>query len=291
MNRGVNIKNINDELEQLPYNFPNRDILISKTTFEKRIPSQIFEEISTEHKTNHFALIGSIVINIKKFNAMGCYDYFKDSNNFYDLDKNEDHERFIQVLSYYSQNTKHAPIKEKKVAKTIDEIISKNKLESFKEDLEGFVNLSDVKKGELLYNIKKFNKYSFGSFYSDLGLNKSMVSIRIKLYELSIEFFEFSDIIQTLKVGIISCFPKNDHSLRKSILENIRSGTLKQDRNEINNFISQRKFTEREKIFNTQLIRLKSFLDKKTYIKLSDSDQQRILNNFDKIQKIIEKKG
>lgn len=291
MNGDDIIKNVNTELRLLPDNYYNRDVLILKTKYEDKLSLQKFEKISSIHKVDNFELIGTIIINLKKFNTMGCYDYFNDSNNFYDLESNEDYERFIQVLSYSSQNTKQTPIKEEKVAKTIDEIIDKYQLQSFKKDIEEFINLSDVKKGELLYNVKKSTKQSFVSFYNDFGLNKSMVSIRIKLYELSIEFSEFTNIIQTLKVGIISCFPKNDYSLRKSILENIKSGELKQDRNEINNFINQRKFTDREKALDTQLIKLKSFLNKKNYIKLSDNDQQRILNNFDKIQKIIEKKG
>lgn len=229
MNGDDIIKNVNTELRLLPDNYYNRDVLILKTKYEDKLSLQKFEKISSIHKVDNFELIGTIIINLKKFNTMGCYDYFNDSNNFYDLESNEDYERFIQVLSYSSQNTKQTPIKEEKVAKTIDEIIDKYQLQSFKKDIEEFINLSDVKKGELLYNVKKSTKQSFVSFYNDFGLNKSMVSIRIKLYELSIEFSEFTNIIQTLKVGIISCFPKNDYSLRKSILENIKSGELKQD--------------------------------------------------------------
>jgi len=119
---------------------------------------------------------------------MDCYDYFMDKSNFYDLDEKEDYERFIQILNYSPQNIAEPYKKEEKVIKDIKEIIDKYQLQGFEKKLENFESLSDIEKGELLYNIKETNKQTFVSFYQDFGLDKSKVSLRIKLYLLSLEF-------------------------------------------------------------------------------------------------------
>ena len=222
---------------------------------------------------------------------MGCYDYFMDKSNFYDLDEKEDYERFIQILNYSPQNIAEPYKKEEKVIKDIKEIIDKYQLQGFEKKLENFESLSDIEKGELLYNIKETNKQTFVSFYQDFGLDKSKVSLRIKLYLLSLEFREFQDITHTLKIGIISCFPKNNSLLKKEILEKIQSGELRQDRDEIKNFINQKQFNDRERQLDNYLINLRTLLDEKKYSKLSDSLQQRIINQFNKIEQILQREG
>ena len=225
---------------------------------------------------------------------MGCYDYFIDKSNFYDLDENEDYERFIQILTYSPQSIPEPYKKEEKVIKTIKEIMDKYQLQDFEKKLENFESLSDIEKGELLYDIKEKNKQTFVSFYQDFGLDKSKVSLRIKLYELSLEFTNFTDlqdIIHTLRIGIISCFPKNNLLLKKEILEKIQLGELRQDRNEIKNFINQKQFTDKERQLDNYLINLKTLLDEKKYSKLSDSLQQRIINQFNKIEQILQREG
>lgn len=222
---------------------------------------------------------------------MDCYDYFMDKSNFYDLDEKEDYERFIQILNYSPQNIAEPYKKEEKVIKDIKEIIDKYQLQGFEKKLENFESLSDIEKGELLYNIKETNKQTFVSFYQDFGLDKSKVSLRIKLYLLSLEFREFQDITHTLKIGIISCFPKNNSLLKKEILEKIQSGELRQDRDEIKNFINQKQFNDRERQLDNYLINLRTLLDEKKYSKLSDSLQQRIINQFNKIEQILQREG
>ena len=59
------------------------------------------------------------------------------------------------------------------------------------------------------------------------------------------------------------------------------------NRNDILLFINQRKFSDKEIQLDNYLIQLRTFLDKKRYTKLSDSDQQRIINHFNKIDTII----
>jgi hypothetical protein len=225
---------------------------------------------------------------------MGCYDYFINKSNFYDLDENEDYERFIQILTYSPQSIPEPYKKEKKVIKTIKEIMDKYQLQDFEKKLENFESLSDIEKGELLYNIKEKNKQTFVSFYQDFGINKSKVSLRIKLYELSLEFTDFTDlqdIIHTLRIGIISCFPKNNSLLKKEILEKIQLGELRQDRNEIKKFINQKQFNDRERQLDNYLINLRTLLDERKYSKLSDSLQQRIICQFNKIEQILQKEG
>lgn len=222
---------------------------------------------------------------------MDCYDYFMDKSNFYNLDEKEDYERFIQILNYSPQNIAEPYKKEEKVIKAIKEIMDKYQLQGFEKKLENFESLSDIEKGELLYNIKEKNKQTFVSFYQDFGLDKSKVSLRIKLYLLSLEFREFQDITHTLKIGIISCFPKNNSLLKKEILEKIQSGELRQDRDEIKNFINQKQFNDRERQLDNYLINLRTLLDEKKYSKLSDSLQQRIINQFNKIEQILQREG
>ncbi len=222
---------------------------------------------------------------------MGCYDYFMDKSNFYYLDEKEDYERFIQILNYSPQNIAEPYKKEEKVIKTIKEIMDKYQLQGFEKKLENFESLSDIEKGELLYDIKETNKQTFAYFYQDFGLDKSKVSLRIKLYLLSLEFREFQDITHTLKIGIISCFPKNNSLLKKEILEKIQSGELRQDRDEIKNFINQKQFNDRERQLDNYLINLRTLLDEKKYSKLSDSLQQRIINQFNKIEQILQREG
>lgn len=258
---------------------------------------QKFEKISSQYKIDAFELIGTIVINVKKFNSMDCYDYFKDNNNFYDLDQEKDYKRLMQVINLSNQNnTEISPPKESilKTSKEINEVLGKYMLKEFEKELQNFHSLPPIEQGKLLHDIKIITKGNFFSFYKDFGINKSYVSIRIKLYNLSAEFIdsiELKNVISNLKIGIVSCFPNNNHHLKKELLEKIYLGELKEDRNEINNFINQKKFSDKEKTLDTQLIKLRSLLDKKKYIKLSDKTQQRILNHFDKIEKIIEKEG
>ena len=92
-------------------------------------------------------------------------------------------------------------------------------------------------------------------------------------------------------IGIISCFPKNNSLLKKEILEKIQSGELRQDRDEIKNFINQKQFNDRERQLDNYLINLRTLLDEKKYSKLSDSLQQRIINQFNKIEQILQKEG
>lgn len=207
------------------------------------------------------------------------------------MDIDSDYETLIKILSSSNQNEIIVPVKEKKIVKTFNEIIHKYSLQDFKEKLEHFDSLSSLGQGELLYNIKNFTKENFVSFYQEFGIDKSKVSIRTKLYDLSLEFVEYKDIIQNLKIGIVGCIPKDNAYLKKLILEKIRSGELKEDRNEIKCFINQMQFTNNEQELNTKLLKLRSCLDKKIYKKLSDTDQKRILNHFNKIDKIIEKEG
>lgn len=283
------INSVNKELKKLPNKYPNREYLISKTKYENKSLIKKFETIRSKYKVDNFTLIGDIVINLKKFDAMGCYDYFNDDNNFYDLSKNENYEKFITLLSSATQVK--SKISVEKVITPPYELIEKYMLQNFSEKLQSFYSLSPVDQGELLYNIKNIIKNSFVSFYKEFGIDKSKVSIRIKLYELSLEFVEFRDLIQNLKIGIVGCLPKDNYALRNDILQKISSGELKQDRNEIKNFINQTKFTDKEQELDNNLIKLKSYLDKKKYSKLSDNDQQRILNHFNKIEKIIKKEG
>lgn len=222
---------------------------------------------------------------------MGQYDYFFDRDNFYDLDLDKDYEALIKILSSSNQNKTIVPVEEKKIVKTLDEIIKKYNLHSFKEKLENFDFLSPLEQGELLYDIKNLIKENFVSFYKEFGIDKSKVSIRTKLYELSLEFVEYRDVIQNLKIGVIGCMPKDNLHLKELILKKIRSGELKQDRNKIKHFINQIQFTDKEQELNTKLLKLRSCLDKKIYKKLSEKDQERILNHFNKIDKIIEKEG
>lgn len=250
-----------------------------------------FNEIKLNHQTNEFKLVGVIILNSKKMASLGYYEYFKDSSNFFDLSTDEGYENFIRILDLGTQEKTEVPIKKEKIVKTSDEIVNKYLLYDFKSEIENFNHMSPLKQGELLYNIKKRNSENFVSFYEDLGIDKSYVSLRIKLYDLSIEFIDFIDVIENLKVGIIGCFPKNNYSLKETIFQKIRSGELKQDRNEIKNFINQAKFTDKEKIFDTKLIKLRLFLDKRKYSKLSDTSQQYILNQLNKIENAIKGEG
>ena len=77
---------------------------------------------------------------------MGCYDYFINKSNFYDLDENEDYERFIQILTYSPQSIPEPYKKEEKVIKTIKEIMDKYQLQDFEKKLENFESLSDIEK-------------------------------------------------------------------------------------------------------------------------------------------------
>ena len=55
-------------------------------------------------------------------------------------------------------------------------------------------------------------------------------------------------------------------------------------------FINQRKFNDNELQLDNYLIKLRTFLDKRNYSKLSTSDQHRIINHFNKIDNILENK-
>ncbi len=291
---GINIINFNiiQELKNLPHDFPNKENLIKKTKFEDKFSKNKIEEIRLKHKIDSYQLIGSIVVNHKKLNSMGFYEYFKDSNNYYDINNDDEYNKFIDILiSLTKEESKPTIKKEEVISKTIEEIVAKYQLADFKEKLENFNSLPSLEQGEILHKIKNLTKHHFVSFYKDLRIDKSKVSIRIKLFDLSLEFPEFNDIIQVLKIGIIGCFPQNNYSLKKDILEKIHSGELKQDRNEISSYINQKKFSDNEKDLDNMLINLKSYLNKKKYAKLSDKDQQRVLNHFKKIEDIIEKKG
>ncbi len=50
------------------------------------------------------------------------------------------------------------------------------------------------------------------------------------------------------------------------------------------------KFNDKELQLDNYLIKLRTFLDKRKYSKLSDSEQQRIINYFNKIDNIMENK-
>lgn len=250
-----------------------------------------FSEIKLNHNTNGFKLIGTIVLNSKKLTSLGYYEYFKDSNNFFDLSSDKGNENFIKILHLSTQEEAKLPIKKERVIKTSDEIVNKYLLYDLRSEIEDFNHINPLKQGELLNNVKKISGKNFVSFYEDLGIDKSYVSLRIKLYNLSIEFIEFIDVIQNLKVGIIGCLPKNNHLLTGTIFQKIRSGELKQDRNEIITFINQTKLTDKEKILDTQLIKLRIFLDKGKYSKLSDRGQQNILNQLNKIENTIKGEG
>ncbi len=286
MRRCIIDKLINS-LEKLPRDYPNKKNLTAKAKTFNIHSKNKFKEISSIYKTDNFKLVGSIVINEKKLSSMDAFDYFKDSNNFFDLTSDEDKERLIQVLSTPIKKEVIVVKKEEKTVKSIDEIIYKYSLDDFKDKLENFNSLSPIEQGELFYDVKKLIKERFVSFYKDLGVDKSKVSIRAKLYDLSLKFPEFRSTIQGLKIGTVGCLPKSDIALNKLILEEISLGKLKQDRNDILLFINQRKFSDKEIQLDNYLIQLRTFLDKKRYTKLSDSDQQRIINHFNKIDTII----
>ncbi len=274
----------------MPSDYPNKKELIDKIKYENAHSKKFFKEISETHKTTHLTLIGTIIINEKKLDSMDYFDYFNDRNNFFDLTSNEDKERLIQFLSTPIQREIKIIKKEEKEVKTIDNIVYQYGLENFKNKLETFHYLPPVEQGELFYDIKKLIKDRFVSFYRDLGVDKSKVSIRAKLYDLYLKFPEFKNSIQNLKIGTIGCLPKNDINLNKLILEKISLGELKQDRNDILLFINQIKFNDKELQLDNYLIKLRTFLDKKKYAKLSDSEQERIINHFNKIDSIIENK-
>ena len=246
--------------------------------------------MSSSYKTNHLILIGSIVINEKKMDSMDYYDYFLDNNNFFDLTLDEDKERLIQVLNSPIQKEKKDIQKKEKIIKTMDEIVYQYGLQNFKSKIETFHSLSPVEQGELFYDVKNLIKERFVSFYQDLGIDKSKVSIRTKLYDLSLKFPEFINTIQELKIGTVGCLPKTDITLSKLILEKISLGELKQNRSNILLFINQKKFNDKELQLDNYLIKLRTFLDKRKYSKLSDSEQQRIINYFNKIDNIMENK-
>ena len=284
------IKKISDALETFPSNYPNKNNLINKIKYENIHSKKIFKEMSSSYKTNHLILIGSIVINEKKMNSMDYYDYFLDNNNFFDLTLDEDKERLIKVLNSPIQKEKKDTQKKEKIIKPTDEIVYQYGLQNFKSKIETFHSLSPVEQGELFYDVKNLIKERFVSFYQDLGIDKSKVSIRTKLYDLSLKFPEFINTIQELKIGTIGCLPKNDITLSKLILEKISLGELKQNRSNILLFINQKKFNDKELQLDNYLIKLRTFLDKRKYSKLSDSEQQRIINYFNKIDNIMEKK-
>lgn len=196
---------------------------------------------------------------------MDYYDFFSDNNNYFDLSSDEDSEKFIQILSSPSQKETKIPKEKKKekIVKTPEEIIYKYSLQDFKDKIENFDSLDSLEQGELFYDVKKLIKERFVSFYKDLGVDKSKVSIRTKLYDLSLKFPEFRNIIQELKIGVVGCLPKNNITLSKTILEKINSGELNQNRNDILYFINQRKFNEHEQQLDNYLIKLRIFLDKK----------------------------
>lgn len=280
-------------LKKFPHDYPNKKDLTDKITRYNIHSMHKFKEISSIYKTDNFKLVGSIVINEKKLSSMDAFDYFKDSNNFFDLTSDEDKERLIQVLSTPIKKEVIVVKKEEKTVKSIDEIIYKYSLDDFKDKLENFNSLSPIEQGELFYDVKKLIKERFVSFYKDLGVDKSKVSIRAKLYDLSLTFPEFRSTIQGLKIGIAGCLPKNNKNnfaLNKLILEKISSGELKQNMNSILLFINQRKFNDNELLLDNYLIKLRTSLDKRNYSKLSSSDQQRIINHFTKIDNILENK-
>ena len=292
MRRCIIDKLINS-LEKLPRDYPNKKNLTAKAKTFNIHSKNKFKEISSIYKTDNFKLVGSIVINEKKLSSMDAFDYFKDSNNFFDLTLDEDKERLIQVLSTPIKKEVIVVKKEEKTVKSIDKIIYKYSLDDFKDKLENFNSLSPIEQGELFYDVKKLIKERFVSFYKDLGVDKSKVSIRAKLYDLYLKFPEFKSTIQDLKIGIVGCLPKNNKNnfaLNKLILEKISLDELKQDRNNILLFINQRKYNDNELQLDNYLIKLRTFLDKRNYSKLSSSDQQRIINHFNKIDNILENK-
>lgn len=282
------IKKIIDTLEKFPSTYPHRDYLIKKIKYDNPHSDRKFKEIKSTYKVDNFKLIGSIAVNIKKLDSIDYYDFFLDNTNFFDLSSDKDYEEFIKLLSSPIQKETKLFAGKEKIIKTTDEIIDKYGLYHFKDKLENFHSLSPVEQGEMFYDVKKIIQERFVSFYKDLGVDKSKVSIRAKLYDFSLRFPEFKNIIQQLKIGTVGCLPKNDITLSKLILEKINLGELKQDRNEILLFINQRKFNNKEQQLDNYLIKLRLFLDKKRYAKLSDKEQQRIINHFNKINKILE---
>lgn len=185
---------------------------------------------------------------------MDYYDYFLDNNNFFDLTLDEDKERLIQVLNSPIQKEKKDIQKKEKIIKTMDEIVYQYGLQNFKSKIETFHSLSPVEQGELFYDVKNLIKERFVSFYQDLGIDKSKVSIRTKLYDLSLKFPEFINTIQELKIGTVGCLPKTDITLSKLILEKISLGELKQNRSNILLFINQKKFNDKELQLDNYLI-------------------------------------
>ena len=114
-----------------------------------------FSEIKLNHNTNGFKLIGTIVLNSKKLTSLGYYEYFKDSNNFFDLSSDKGNEDFIKILHLSTQEEAKLPIKKERVIKTSDEIVNKYLLYNLKSEIEAYNHINPLKQGELLHNIKK----------------------------------------------------------------------------------------------------------------------------------------
>jgi hypothetical protein len=238
-------------------------------------------------KYTNFHRQGNLVINLKLFDALkkDIYEYFKDRENYYDLQLDNDVERLKKILEIGNNIEVPSELSTNKIS-SIDDL--KNKYPDIYEkyQLHKFKIFSFIEQGRILSELSKTIN-SLSHLYSYLNISGSAGSKRIKAYKIYCSFPTEHDFLNTLSFRCLEAFP-SEYDKQKKIIELLKIETnTKFSKEYIFNLAKTIDFKEPESIINHDIILIKQVLDKKKIRSLYSKEQEKIIKYFEKIKEIL----
>lgn len=284
--------NLINLIQKSKANIPNKEKLIHKMR-KRSIKTDKKIEILKLDKHPNYQRCGELIINNAKLESLkiDVYEYFKNPQNYFDLDNSEidDFSRLKEILmAIENEQIKSSHFIKKNTdnqEKSIDEL-KKKYPEIYQEfNLADFKELSYIEQGKILKEIsKKIKPLSHLSSY--LNISESAISKRIKAYKIECSFPEEKDFLTSLSKRQLEAFP-SDYNLQSQIISHLKETNNKINRAYIFNLRKIFDFDDYEKILYQNLEKINEFLNKKKFKCLKKKDRDRVLNHFNKIEKIF----